>query len=133
MTSSGSPSPTASAPAFRVGEGWDTHALVTGRPLVLGGVTIPHSHGLLGHSDADALLHAITDALLGAAALGDIGRHFPDTDPNFRGADSALLLAEAAHRVRVRVRVADPERVLVAVAERGEDVVVAMGVREGVG
>ena len=99
MTSSGSPSPTASAPAFRVGEGWDTHALVTGRPLVLGGVTIPHSHGLLGHSDADALLHAITDALLGAAALGDIGRHFPDTDPTFRGADSAVLLAEAARRV----------------------------------
>ena len=91
-----------SGPAFRVGEGWDTHALVAGRPLVLGGVTIPHSHGLLGHSDADALLHAITDALLGAAALGDIGRHFPDTDPNFQGADSALLLAEAAHRVRVR-------------------------------
>jgi len=91
-----------SGPPFRVGEGWDTHALVAGRPLVLGGVTIPHTHGLLGHSDADALLHAITDALLGAAALGDIGRHFPDTDPAFRGADSALLLAEAAHRVRVR-------------------------------
>ena len=90
-----------SGPPFRVGEGWDTHALVVDRPLVLGGVTIPHSHGLLGHSDADALLHAITDALLGAAALGDIGRHFPDTAPAFRGADSALLLAEAAHRVRV--------------------------------
>ena len=87
-------------PALRIGEGWDTHQLVAGRPLVLGGVTIPHSHGLLGHSDADALLHAITDALLGAAALGDIGRHFPDTDPAFRGADSAVLLAEAARRVR---------------------------------
>ncbi|MCZ2439333.1 MAG: 2-C-methyl-D-erythritol 2,4-cyclodiphosphate synthase [Burkholderiales bacterium] len=86
-------------PSMRVGEGWDTHALVAGRPLVLGGVTIPHSHGLLGHSDADALLHAITDALLGAAALGDIGRHFPDTDPAFAGADSARLLAEAAARV----------------------------------
>jgi len=85
---------------LRVGEGWDTHALVQGRPLVLGGVTIPHTHGLLGHSDADALLHAITDALLGAAALGDIGRHFPDTDAAFRGADSAVLLAEAARRVR---------------------------------
>jgi 2-C-methyl-D-erythritol 2,4-cyclodiphosphate synthase len=85
---------------IRIGEGWDTHALVTGRPLVLGGVTIPHTHGLLGHSDADALLHAITDALLGAAALGDIGRHFSDTDPAFKGADSALLLAEAARRVR---------------------------------
>lgn len=86
---------------FRIGEGWDTHALVTGRPLVLGGVVVPHTHGLLGHSDADVLLHAITDALLGAAALGDIGRHFPDTDPAFRGADSALLLAEAARRVGV--------------------------------
>ena len=85
---------------MRIGEGWDIHALVAGRPLVLGGVTIPHSHGLLGHSDADALLHAITDALLGAAALGDIGRHFPDTDPAFRGADSAVLLAEAVRRVR---------------------------------
>jgi len=87
-------------PALRIGEGWDTHALVAGRPLVLGGVTIPHSHGLLGHSDADALLHAITDALLGAAGLGDIGRHFPDTDEAFRGADSVVLLREAARRVR---------------------------------
>lgn len=85
---------------LRVGEGWDTHALVTGRPLVLGGVTIPHTHGLLGHSDADALLHAVTDALLGAAGLGDIGRHFPDTDPAFQGADSVQLLQEAARRVR---------------------------------
>ncbi|MBS4036967.1 MAG: 2-C-methyl-D-erythritol 2,4-cyclodiphosphate synthase [Hydrogenophaga sp.] len=86
--------------SLRVGEGWDTHALVPGRPLVLGGITVPHTHGLLGHSDADALLHAITDALLGAAALGDIGRHFPDTDPEFKGADSVVLLAEAARRVR---------------------------------
>lgn len=85
---------------FRIGEGWDTHQLVTGRPLVLGGVTIAHSHGLLGHSDADALLHAITDALLGAAGLGDIGRHFPDTAAEFKGADSAVLLAEACRRVR---------------------------------
>lgn len=85
---------------IRIGEGWDIHALVAGRPLVLGGVTIPHDQGLLGHSDADALLHAITDALLGAAGLGDIGRHFPDTDERFRGADSAVLLAEAARRVR---------------------------------
>ena len=85
---------------LRVGEGWDTHALVAGRALVLGGVTIPHSHGLLGHSDADALLHAITDAVLGAAGLGDIGRHFPDTDPAFAGADSLALLAEAVRRVR---------------------------------
>ena len=86
--------------AFRIGEGWDTHALVVGRPLVLGGVTIPHTHGLLGHSDADALLHALTDALLGAAGLGDIGRHFPDTAAEFAGADSARLLQEAARRVR---------------------------------
>jgi len=85
---------------LRIGEGWDTHALVTGRPLILGGIRIEHSHGLLGHSDADALLHAITDALLGAAGLGDIGRHFPDTDPLFKGADSSVLLAEAARRVR---------------------------------
>ncbi len=88
---------------IRIGEGWDTHALVTGRPLVLGGIVIPHTHGLLGHSDADALLHAITDALFGAAALGDIGRHFPDTDAAFKGADSAVLLAEAARRVRAAV------------------------------
>jgi 2-C-methyl-D-erythritol 2,4-cyclodiphosphate synthase len=85
---------------LRIGEGWDTHALVTGRPLVLGGVTIPHTHGLAGHSDADALLHAITDALFGAAGLGDIGRHFPDTDETYRGADSRVLLEEAARRVR---------------------------------
>ena len=85
---------------LRIGEGWDTHQLVTGRPLVLGGVTIPHSHGLLGHSDADALLHAITDAILGAAALGDIGRHFPDTAAEFRGAASTVLLAEAGRRVQ---------------------------------
>lgn len=86
---------------MRVGEGWDIHALVAGQPLVLGGITIPHTHGLDGHSDADALLHAITDALLGAAGLGDIGRHFPDIDPAFAGADSTLLLAEAARLVRV--------------------------------
>ncbi|WP_374436430.1 2-C-methyl-D-erythritol 2,4-cyclodiphosphate synthase [Inhella sp.] len=85
---------------IRIGEGWDVHQLVTGRPLILGGVLIPHSHGLLGHSDADALAHAITDALLGAAGLGDIGRHFPDTDLRFKGADSLRLLAEAARRVR---------------------------------
>jgi 2-C-methyl-D-erythritol 2,4-cyclodiphosphate synthase len=86
--------------SMRIGEGWDIHALVEGRPLVLGGVTIPHSHGLLGHSDADALLHAITDALFGAAGQGDIGRHFPDTDAAFRGADSWWLLSEATRRVR---------------------------------
>jgi 2-C-methyl-D-erythritol 2,4-cyclodiphosphate synthase len=87
-------------PPLRIGEGWDVHALVPGRPLVLGGVTIPHHLGLLGHSDADALLHAITDALLGGAGLGDIGRHFPDTALEFKGADSAVLLAEAHRRVQ---------------------------------
>jgi 2-C-methyl-D-erythritol 2,4-cyclodiphosphate synthase len=86
--------------SIRIGEGWDVHALVPGRPLILGGVTVPYGRGLLGHSDADALLHAITDAVLGAAALGDIGRHFPDTDERFRGSDSTLLLEEAVRRVR---------------------------------
>ena len=87
---------------FRIGEGWDVHALVPGRKLILGGVEVPHTVGLLGHSDADVLLHAITDALFGAAALGDIGRHFSDTDAQFKGADSAVLLAEAARRVRAK-------------------------------
>ena len=87
---------------FRIGEGWDVHALVPGRKLILGGVEVPHTLGLLGHSDADVLLHAITDALFGAAALGDIGRHFSDTDPQFKGADSAVLLAEAVRRVRAK-------------------------------
>ena len=87
---------------LRIGEGWDIHALAPGRKLVIGGVEIAFERGLLGHSDADVLLHAITDALLGAAGLGDIGRHFPDTDERFRGADSLLLLAEAARRVRAQ-------------------------------
>jgi len=87
-------------PPLRVGEGWDIHALVPGRKLVIGGVPIEHAQGLLGHSDADVLLHAITDALLGAAALGDIGSHFPDTDPRWHGADSRVLLAEAMRVVR---------------------------------
>lgn len=85
---------------FRIGQGFDVHALVPGRPLIIGGVTIPHSRGLLGHSDADVLLHAITDAILGAAALGDIGRHFPDTDPAHAGADSRVLLRAAMAAVR---------------------------------
>ncbi len=87
-------------PNIRIGEGWDSHQLVEGRPLVLGGVTIPHTHGLLGHSDADALCHAVTDAIFGALALGDIGHHFPDTDERFRGADSLALLAEAGRRAQ---------------------------------
>jgi 2-C-methyl-D-erythritol 2,4-cyclodiphosphate synthase len=86
--------------SFRIGEGWDTHALVAGRKLMLGGVLVPFEKGLLGHSDADVLLHAITDALLGAAGLGDIGRHFPDTDAQFKSADSIVLLTEAVSRVR---------------------------------
>ena len=88
-----------SAP-FRIGQGFDVHALVAGRPLIIGGVTIPFERGLLGHSDADVLLHAITDALLGAAGLGDIGRHFPDTDPAYAGADSRVLLRGAMAAVR---------------------------------
>ena len=85
---------------MRIGEGWDVHALVPGRQLILGGVQIAHPTGLMGHSDADVLLHAITDAVLGAAGLGDIGRHFPDTDAQFKGADSRVLLQEAMRRVR---------------------------------
>jgi 2-C-methyl-D-erythritol 2,4-cyclodiphosphate synthase len=85
---------------FRIGEGWDVHALVPGRKLILGGVEIPYSMGLLGHSDADVLLHAMTDAVLGAAGLGDIGQHFPDTDVQFKGADSSVLLQEAIRCVR---------------------------------
>lgn len=93
-------SPSPYALPFRIGQGYDCHALVPGRPLIMGGVTIPHRSGLLGHSDADVLLHAITDALLGAAGLGDIGRHFPDADPEFAGADSRVLLRVAGERVR---------------------------------
>ena len=84
----------------RIGEGWDIHALVAGRKLILGGVELPFHLGLLGHSDADALLHAITDALLGSAGLGDIGTHFPDTDRKYHGEDSSLLLAKAVRLVR---------------------------------
>jgi len=104
---------------FRIGEGWDVHALVPGRRLVIGGVDIPHTAGLLGHSDADVLLHAITDALLGAAALGDIGSHFPDTDAQFRGADSVVLLQEAARRVRARgLEIGNIDSTVVAQAPR---------------
>ncbi|MFZ4527527.1 MAG: 2-C-methyl-D-erythritol 2,4-cyclodiphosphate synthase [Undibacterium curvum] len=86
-------------PPFRIGQGYDCHALVQDRKLIIGGVDIPHTLGLLGHSDADVLLHAITDALFGAAAMGDIGRHFPDTDARFKGADSRVLLREAVKRL----------------------------------
>ena len=83
---------------IRTGIGYDSHRFAEGRPLILGGVTIPHTHGLIGHSDADAVSHALTDAVLGAAAAGDIGRHFPDSDPNWKGADSIVLL-HAAHAI----------------------------------
>ena len=88
------------APAIRIGQGYDLHRLVQGRPLILGGVTIPFDLGLMGHSDADIVCHAVTDAVLGAAGLGDIGRHFPDTDPRWKGADSVALLAAACALVR---------------------------------
>ncbi|WP_085318222.1 2-C-methyl-D-erythritol 2,4-cyclodiphosphate synthase [Derxia lacustris] len=96
MTAISNPS---APPPFRIGTGFDVHALVADRKLILGGVEIPFEKGLLGHSDADVLLHAITDALLGAAGLGDIGMHFPDTDERYRGADSRVLLREAVARV----------------------------------
>ena len=83
---------------IRTGIGYDSHRFAEGRPLILGGVTIPHTHGLIGHSDADAVSHALTDAVLGAAAAGDIGRHFPDSDPKWKGADSIVLL-HAAHAI----------------------------------
>jgi 2-C-methyl-D-erythritol 2,4-cyclodiphosphate synthase len=87
-------------PPFRIGQGYDCHALTPGRKMIIGGVEIAHRLGLLGHSDADVLLHALTDAILGAVGLGDIGRHFPDTDERFAGADSRLLLREAHQRVQ---------------------------------
>ena len=85
---------------MRIGHGYDVHKLVEGRDLILGGVKIEHTLGLLGHSDADVLLHAVSDALLGAAGLGDIGKHFPDTDPQYKGADSLKLLEIVAQRVK---------------------------------
>lgn len=90
------------SPAYRVGLGHDTHRLVAGKPLLLGGVRIEYASGLDGHSDADVVLHAVTDALLGAAGLGDIGELFPDTDPQYRGADSAIFLQEALSRLHQR-------------------------------
>jgi 2-C-methyl-D-erythritol 2,4-cyclodiphosphate synthase len=102
-----------------VGQGYDIHALVAGRPLIIGGVTIPHDKGLQGHSDADVLLHAICDALIGAAALGDIGRHFPDTDPRYRGADSRVLLREVVALLRTRrYRIANVDCTVIAQAPK---------------
>jgi 2-C-methyl-D-erythritol 2,4-cyclodiphosphate synthase len=117
-------------PPFRIGEGWDIHALVVGRPLLLGGITLPFDKGLLGHSDADALLHAITDALLGAAGLGDIGSHFPDTEAQFQGADSAVLLAEAARIVRAKgYAVGNVDSTVIAQAPRMAPYIGAMRAR----
>ena len=104
---------------FRIGQGYDVHALVPGRPLIIGGVTVPYDRGLLGHSDADVLLHAITDALFGAAALGDIGRHFPDTDKQFAGANSRVLLRECVARVaRAGFAIANVDSTVIAQAPK---------------
>ncbi|MDP4576913.1 MAG: 2-C-methyl-D-erythritol 2,4-cyclodiphosphate synthase [Burkholderiaceae bacterium] len=103
----------------RIGQGFDVHALVEGRPLILGGVLIPHSRGLLGHSDADVLLHAISDAVLGAACLGDIGRHFPDTDAAYAGADSRVLLRDVVARAAaLGLRVGQVDATVVAQAPK---------------
>ena len=104
---------------IRVGQGFDVHALVEGRPLIIGGVRIASARGLLGHSDADVLLHAVTDALLGAAGLGDIGRHFPDTDPAFAGADSRVLLRAAMEKIRAAGwRVSNVDCIVIAEAPK---------------
>jgi 2-C-methyl-D-erythritol 4-phosphate cytidylyltransferase/2-C-methyl-D-erythritol 2,4-cyclodiphosphate synthase len=104
-----------SAPVMRIGNGYDLHRLVAGRPLILGGITIPFDKGLQGHSDADAVCHAITDALLGAASAGDIGRHFPDTDPAWKDANSIVLLQEAAQIVsRAGYAIANLDVVVIA-------------------
>lgn len=112
---------------FRIGQGYDVHALTPGRKLIVGGVDIPHHSGLLGHSDADVLLHAITDALLGAAGLGDIGGMFPDTDPRWKGADSRMLLREAMAAVtRAGWRLGNLDATIIAQAPRVKPYVVAM-------
>ena len=122
--------PTAPPPSFRIGEGWDTHALVPGRKLILGGVEVPHTLGLLGHSDADVLLHAIIDALLGAAGLGDIGSHFPDTDARFKGADSIVLLRETGRLLAERgLRIGNIDSTVVAQAPRLAPHIAAMRLR----
>jgi 2-C-methyl-D-erythritol 2,4-cyclodiphosphate synthase len=111
--------PSLSLPPFRIGEGWDTHALVPGRKLIVGGVEIPFALGLLGHSDADVLLHAIIDALLGAAGLGDIGSHFPDTDVRFKAADSVVLLQEVGRLLAGRgLRIGNIDSTVVAQAPK---------------
>ena len=112
---------------LRVGQGFDVHALVEGRPLIIGGVTIPHDKGLLGHSDADVLLHAVTDALLGAAALGDIGRHFPDTSAAYAGADSRVLLRRTLQLVtEAGYTVGNVDATIIAQAPRMAPYIAAM-------
>lgn len=112
---------------MRIGQGFDVHALVPGRKLVIGGVEIPFERGLLGHSDADVLLHAVTDALLGAAGLGDIGRHFPDSDARFKDADSRRLLREAARLIEwAGYRVSNVDATVIARAPRMSPHVAAM-------
>lgn len=104
---------------MRIGHGYDVHRFGDGDHIILGGVSIPHHHGLVAHSDGDVLLHALTDALLGAAALGDIGQHFPDTDPRFKGADSRMLLRHALELVRARGwRVGNVDATIVAQAPK---------------
>ena len=113
--------------SLRVGQGFDVHALVEGRRLVIGGVQIPHDRGLLGHSDADVLLHAICDALLGAAALGDIGRHFPDSDARYQGIDSRQLLRHVRHLLTQRgYRVVNVDATIIAQAPRMAPHIAAM-------
>lgn len=122
--------PLAPRPPFRIGEGWDTHALVPGRKLILGGVEISHTLGLLGHSDADVLLHAIIDALVGAAGLGDIGSHFPDTDARFKGADSMMLLRETGRLLAAQGwRIGNIDSTLVAQSPKLAPHIPAMRVR----
>ena len=115
---------------FRIGEGWDVHALVEGRKLILGGVDVPYHRGLLGHSDADVLLHAIIDALVGAAGLGDIGSHFPDTDARFKGADSMMLLRETGRLLAAQGwRIGNIDSTLVAQSPKLAPHIPAMRVR----
>lgn len=112
---------------MRIGQGFDIHALAEGRKLIIGGVTIPYERGLLGHSDADVLLHAICDALIGAAALGDIGQHFPDTDPRYAGIDSRKLLREVVQLLRQRgYRVTNIDATVIAQAPKLAPYIIAM-------
>jgi 2-C-methyl-D-erythritol 2,4-cyclodiphosphate synthase len=125
---------------MRIGQGFDIHALVAGRKLIIGGVDIPNERGLAGHSDADVLIHAICDALIGAAGLGDIGTHFPDTDPRYSGADSRVLLREVARLVAsMGLRIANVDSTIIAQAPKmaphigrmRQNIAVDLGIEEG--